>query len=327
MIGILNTLKLSVLDLIPVFPGTSPTSALEQAVLLAQTAERSGYNRYWVAEHHDMELLACSSPEVVLSHIGAKTERIRLGSGAVLLPHYKPIKVAETFNLLAALYPGRIDLGLGRAPGGSAHLSMALSGNFLENVRQLPHTIGDLLKLLTNEYELEGVRVTARPFPPVPPEVWMLGTNNRSASYAAEFGTGYVFGQHMSDMDAVEVLSAYRQQFRPSKLCSEPKVIVAIGVICAETEKEARELALQGAMLFRSRDEADDHTDDTSTISSDPVLKNPKCLVGSPQQIIAQLVKLQQKYGTDEFLIVNSIPDYEKRLRSYSLLAEGLRDF
>jgi luciferase family oxidoreductase group 1 len=252
MIGT-SSVRLSVLDLIPVYPGASVTEAMKQAVRLAQTAERVGYTRYWVAEQHDMEMLACSNPEVVLSHIGAHTERIRLGSGAVLLPHYKAIKVAETFHMLAALYPGRIDLGLGRAPGGSAHLSIALSGNFLENVRHMPDTLRDLMQLLEGSYQLDGQTVTARPIPEVPPDVWMLGTNQKSAAYAAEFGTGFVFGQFMSDQDGAEVLGAYRRAFRPSALCSSARAIVAVGVICAETEQEALELAAEGAGLYRPR--------------------------------------------------------------------------
>ncbi|GGF80750.1 hypothetical protein GCM10010912_27360 [Paenibacillus albidus] len=161
----IEPLKLSVLDLVPVLEKANATFALEQAVELAQTAERLGYNRYWVAEHHDMPELACTAPEVLLAHIGAKTDRIRIGSGALLLPHYKPLKVVESFNLLASLYPGRIDLGMGRAPGGSAHVSMALSGNFLENVRQLPESLRGVTELLQGNFEFEGQRVSAARFP------------------------------------------------------------------------------------------------------------------------------------------------------------------
>lgn len=320
-------ITLGVLDLIPVYPGTTASAALGQAVKLAQTAENNGYARYWVAEHHDMEMLACSSPEVVLAHIGAQTERIRLGSGAVLLPHYKAIKVAETFNLLATLYPGRIDLGLGRAPGGSAHLSIALSGNFLENVRQLPDTLRDLMLLLEGRYQLEGQSVTARPVPEIPPDVWMLGTNQKSAAYAAEFGTGYVFGQFMSDADGTEVLAAYRQAFQPSRLCPHARTIVAVGVICAETEEAALQLAAESASLFRPKAV-------TSGAASEPLAtgaadtakptSNPKLLVGKPQQVKARLHELQQLYEADEFLVVCHIADYAKRLRSYELLAEAM---
>ncbi|UUZ94223.1 MsnO8 family LLM class oxidoreductase [Paenibacillus sp. P25] len=248
-------MRLSVLDLVPVLQGADASEALRQAVLLAQAAERLGYHRYWAAEHHDMPGLACTAPEVLLAHIGAVTGRIRLGSGAVLLPHYRPIKVAETFHLLSALNPGRVDLGIGRAPGGSAHVTMALSGNFLENVSRLPESLKALADLLSGEYRVEGELVHARPIPPEAPEVWILGTNNKSASYAAEFGTGYVFGQFMSDREAGELLAAYRQDFRPSRLGAEPRAIVAIGVICADTEEEAARLTEAGAAWFRPEGE------------------------------------------------------------------------
>ncbi|MEC0247920.1 MsnO8 family LLM class oxidoreductase, partial [Paenibacillus chitinolyticus] len=234
-------LRLSVLDLVPVMQKADSHTALGQAVTLARTAEKLGYTRYWVSEHHDMKQLASACPEVLLAHIGAHTEHIRIGSGAVLLPHYQPVKVAEAFHLLATLHPGRIDLGIGRAPGGSAHVTLALSGNFLENVRKMPDKIRDLTALIEGEFTVEGERVTARPVPPDSPELWLLGTNAKSAAYAAEYGTGYVFGRFMSDNDGAAVLGEYRSAFRPSRLLAEPKAIVAVGAVCAETEERARE--------------------------------------------------------------------------------------
>ncbi|GCL72904.1 LLM class flavin-dependent oxidoreductase [Paenibacillus naphthalenovorans] len=305
-------MKLSVLDLVPVFPGADSVQALEQAALLARTAERLGYCRYWAAEHHDMEGLACTAPEVLLAHIGARTQRIRLGSGALLLPHYKPIKVAELFHMLAVLYPGRMDLGIGRAPGGSAHVSIALSGNFLENVSVLPETIQALSELLAGHYQLEGHSVKARPTPPLPPEVWMLGTNRKSASYAAEFGTGYVFGQFMSDQDGVEVLSAYRREFKPSHFSQKPRIIVAVGVICADTEEEAQSLAVKANAWFRPEGPAEEESAHFER----------KLLAGTPGQVKAKLEQFSSMYDADEFLIVTMVPDYRKRLRSYELLAD-----
>jgi len=299
--------KLGVLDLVPVFEHANAVQALEQAVSLARLAERRGYTRYWVAEHHDMPQLACTSPEVLLAHIGAKTERIRLGSGALLLPHYKPLKVAESFHLLASLYPGRIDLGIGRAPGGSAHASIALSGNFLENVRQLPTSLKELRQLLQGEFECEGQPVRARPIPPVPPELWLLGTNHKSAAYAAELGAGYVFGKFMSDVSGEEVLRAYRDAFIPSALCPEPRTIVAVSAICAETEEEAHQLAES----IRRPGYDDESPED----------RERKLLIGAPQQIRDRLAQMSAQYQTDEFMLVTMIPDYELRLRSFELLA------
>ncbi|MDQ1909971.1 LLM class flavin-dependent oxidoreductase [Paenibacillus sp. GD4] len=305
-------LKLGVLDLVPVFGSRNDTYALERAAELAQTAERLGYSRYWVAEHHDMPQLACPSPEVLLAHIGARTKRIRIGSGAVLLPHYKPLKVAESFRLLAALYPGRIDLGIGRAPGGNAHASMALSGNFLENVGQMPDKLKDIARLLQGSYTYQGEPVGARPNPSVQPEVWLLGTNKKSAEYAAAFGMGYVFGQFMSETDPGEVLRAYRESFVPSPLSPKPKTMITIGVVCAATDEEARRLALSGGSMFREEVQAG---------QSMPYSER-KLLVGTASSVQARLQELSDLYGVDEFMLVSMIPDYAERLRSYELLAQ-----
>ncbi|MCZ8514185.1 MsnO8 family LLM class oxidoreductase [Paenibacillus filicis] len=308
-----DVLKLGVLDLVPVLAGAEPAAALAEALRLARLADSNGYSRYWVAEHHDMPQLACTSPEVLLAHIGSHTQRIRLGSGALLLPHYKPLKVAESFHLLATLYPGRIDLGLGRAPGGSAHVAIALSGNFLEHVRQLPESLKDLTELLSGSYRMEGEPVLARPVPPIAPEVWMLGTNRKSAAYAAEFGTGYVFGQFMSDQDGEEAISAYRREFRPSPLTPKPRTMIAVGVVCAETEDKARELAAASRLFARSEEP------EAGKSSADR-----KILAGTPEQVKKRLEELQHTYGNDEFLIVTMTANYETRLRSYELLSGAI---
>ncbi|WP_246078993.1 MsnO8 family LLM class oxidoreductase [Paenibacillus piri] len=316
-------MRLSILDLVPVLKGFEPAAALEQAVQLAVAAEKLGYFRYWAAEHHDMPALGCTTPEVLLAYIGARTERIRLGSGALLLPHYKPVKVAESYNLLASLCPGRIDLGIGRAPGGSAQVSIALSGNFLENVRHLPESMQALTELMDRSFRIEGEPVTARPVPPVPPEVWMLGTNSKSAAYAAQFGTGYVFGQFMSDRNGPEVAAEYRQAFKPSPLGTRPRVIVAVGIICAETEAEATRLAAEGAAWFAPPD-ADGRANGKAAQPM-PADEAPlrKLAAGTPERVKAWLEQLSELYDTDEFLVVSGIPDYALRLRSYELLARA----
>jgi luciferase family oxidoreductase group 1 len=309
------SLKFSALDLVPVIGGVDDTIALNEAVKLAQAAERLGYSRYWVAEHHDMPGLACTSPEVLLAHIGAKTERIRIGSGALLLPHYKPLKVAESFNLLASLYPGRIDLGMGRAPGGSAQASMALSGNFLENVRQLPDSLKGITELMEGRFAYEGEPIIARPSPSLQPELWLLGTNSKSAAYAAEFGMGYVFGQFMSDADGVEIVHSYRKAFIPSRHCPYPKAIVTVGTVCAETAEEAAQLAASGNAPIQS-----DGATERKLIAA-----NRKLFVGEANDVAASLEQLALQYGINEIMIVTMIPDYKKRLRSIELLAHALQ--
>ncbi|WFA21661.1 LLM class flavin-dependent oxidoreductase [Paenibacillus mucilaginosus] len=338
-------MKLSVLDLVPVLQGADNAGALGQALRLARTAETLGYHRYWAAEHHDLPGLACTAPEVLLAHIGAQTQSIRLGTGALLLPHYKAMKVAETFHMLAALYPGRIDLGLGRAPGGSAHAAIALSGNFLEGVRQLPDTLRSLLQLLEGTFRVENEPVTARPMPGIPPEVWLLGTNRKSAELAAEHGTGYVFGQFMSDQDAGQTLDAYRQAYRPSGRAPRPRSIVAVGVVCAETEVEARRLAAEGRKAFRpeageagrAQTEAGGRLAgegaEASGAERPAGLEAPgepeaaegrRLLAGTPQQVKARLEAMAAEYGVDEFLVVTPVSHYGQRLRSYELLAQAV---
>lgn len=311
----MQRLRLSVLDLVPLIGTADVQTALGSAVKLAQTAERLGYTRYWAAEHHDMRAVVSSSPEVLLAHIGAKTERIRIGSGAVLLPYYKPYKVAESFHMLASLYPGRIDLGIGRAPGGSAHVSMALGDNFLEGVRRMPESLEALTALLADEFRVEGEKVSARPFPPVPPELWLLGTNEKSAMFASKFGTGYVFGHFMSDQDGASIVHRYREEYRAAKRNTEPKVIVAVRVVCAETDGKAAAYAEQGLkQLF-------------GTAGTEQVVMQSfqgKAIVGSPESVSKKLNELSELYGNDEFMIDTIAPTYEARLRSYELLAHSL---
>lgn len=298
-------MKLSLLDFVPKLPGTSAEEAVQQAIRLAREAEALGYHRYWTSEHHGMEGLASAAPEVLLSAIGAATRRIRLGSGAVLLPHYSPLKVAESFRLLSALYPGRVDLGIGRAPGGEAHVTMALSGNFLERVGRYPQLAKDLADLLADEYRYDDHPVIARPIPKLSPELWMLGTNVKSATYAAELGTGYVFGQFMSDSNGAEILRSYREAFRPSVHLAKPSTILAVGLICAESEEHAQALAAKTGEGYRNRGGA-------------PF----QWFAGTASQAREYLLDLQNQCGNDEFLIVSPIPDYEERLHSYRLVAE-----
>ncbi|MDY8091564.1 MsnO8 family LLM class oxidoreductase [Paenibacillus polymyxa] len=300
----IKRLNLGVLDMVPLLPGNRPEQAVQRAGELARQAEAWGYTRYWTSEHHDMVGLASSSPEVLLSHIGAVTKTIKLGAGAILLPHYSPVKVAEWFHLLAALYPGRVELGLGRAPGGGPHASMALSGNFLQHVTELPQTMEALLALLEGTYEYEQVPVFARPMPEQPPAVWMLGTNRKSAEYAAQYSTGYVFGQFMSEQQTEEMLSIYRSSFQPSNRMDEPRTMVAVGAVCALTDELAQQWTAQISL-------------------GDPAMR-ASWLVGTPSGIAEQLRGLQIKYDNDEFLLVTPIPDYEQRLHSYRLIAEAV---
>ena len=212
-------MKLSILDQAPISSHQSAKEALEASVKLAKAGEDLGYTRFWIAEHHDLRGLACPAPEVMLSYIGSQTNYIRIGSGAVLLPHYKPYKIAEMYNMLAVLFPGRIDVGIGRAPGGSAEATNALSENFLQQVWKFPDLIEDLLHFLDDDYQTENAHVTlsASPVPEVAPIPWLLGTSKKSALLAAQKGMSYAFGQFMSDSDGVEIIKQYVEHFKPRK--------------------------------------------------------------------------------------------------------------
>jgi luciferase family oxidoreductase group 1 len=332
-----KNMKISILDQSPISKGSSAAEALAQTARLVQRAEQLGYTRYWVAEHHGMEHLANPSPEILLGQLGASTSTIRIGSGAVLLPHYSPYKVAENFNLLSSLYPGRIDLGIGRAPGGSAHETLALRENYLQNVHRLPElltdVIGYLYDKLPDNHPFSGIH--ARPLPPAPPEIWLLGTSGKSAKYAAELGTSFAFGHFMSDNDGPAIVREYRQNFQPSCMYSRPQAIVAVSAICAETEEEANRLAASQDLWGIQTDQAiasagiptvDEALAYPYTEAERKLIRNRRrrMLIGTKEQVKKQLDDLQQVYEADEWMFVTITHDYEARLRSYELLADVL---
>ncbi|WP_400244446.1 LLM class flavin-dependent oxidoreductase [Niallia sp. JL1B1071] len=330
-------MKVSILDQAPVLSGKTPQDALKESMKLAQFGEKLGYTRYWIAEHHDFPGLASSAPEVMLGYIGANTEKIRIGAGAILLPHYKPYKVAETFNMLATLFPNRIDLGIGRAPGGSAEASIALSGNFLENVRNMPNSIKDLLHFLYNNYPSDQLfsKITAHPFPDVAPVPWILGTSEKSAIQAAENGTAYAFGHFMSDKDGIETVNTYRSSFRKNEDIQEPQVIVTISAICAETTEQAEELALSWFLSKIQTDKGEKNNgiptivevrNYSFTSEEEKRIKEmrQKMIIGNPKEVKKELVELQSAYDADEMMIVTITNSYESRKKSYELIAKEI---
>ncbi|MBT2689531.1 LLM class flavin-dependent oxidoreductase [Bacillus sp. ISL-47] len=326
-------MKLSILDQAPISSGYSPRDALEASARLAQAGERLGYTRYWIAEHHDLSGLACSAPEIMLSYIGSKTEKIRIGAGAILLPHYKPYKIAELFNMLATLFPNRIDLGIGRAPGGSAEATMALSDNFLEGVRKMPETVKELLHFLNKDFPKNHMfsRISASPVPKIRPEPWILGTSCKSAVMAAENGAAYAFGQFMSEKDGEEIIREYRENFKARGSLQKPKVILTVSAICAETAEEAKELALS-SMLWRLKTDKGEGNQGIPSIeeaksyflnvNQDPFTKKSSLIIGNPTEVAQELRDMQDRYQADEIMIVTIVHRYEARLRSYELIAK-----
>ncbi|MFC4558719.1 LLM class flavin-dependent oxidoreductase [Virgibacillus kekensis] len=328
-------MRLSILDQAPISGENTAREALEATIELAKTADKLGYARYWVAEHHDLSGLACPAPDVILGIIGSQTERIMIGAGAVLLPHYKPFNIAERYNLLATLYPGRVDLGIGRAPGGSAEATMALSGNFLQNVKEMPESLDALLKFLHNEYPADDMfaKIKPTPVPEAAPEAWLLGTSKKSAVLAAEKGLPYTFGHFMSGSDGPGIVAEYREELARHHPGKTPRVIVTVSVISAETSEEAHELALSNQLwsVQRAKGEGDGRIPsvaeakrysftDEEREQADRTMD--KLIVGDPREVRQQLEHLQEQYQADELMIVTITHDYEARKRSYKLLAD-----
>ncbi|HFK1730306.1 TPA: LLM class flavin-dependent oxidoreductase, partial [Bacillus cereus] len=238
-------IKLSVLDQSPISDGSTATQAFSHTVTLAQEVEKLGYTRFWVSEHHNSVSLAGSSPEILISHIAAKTERMRVGSGGVMLPHYSPYKVAENFRVLEALYPNRIDLGVGRAPGGMPIATRALQEGKMVSLDQYPEQIADVAMYLHDQVPENHhyANLKATPVIPTSPDMWLLGSSGESAKIAAQQGASFAFAQFINGYGGPEVMEAYQKQFQPSYLGDKPKSIVAIFVICGETNEEAEKIA------------------------------------------------------------------------------------
>lgn len=330
-------MKLSILDQSPISSGKTAKEALIESMMLAKLGEELGYTRYWITEHHDLHGLASSAPEVMLGYIGANTNTIRLGSGAVLLPHYKPFKVAEVYNTLATLFTDRIDVGIGRAPGGSAEATNALSDNFLQNVFNMPSLMKDLLHFLDDDFpsEHEYSKISASPIPEIAPVPWLLGTSKKSALLAAEYGLSYTFGQFMSDGDGATIIQAYLDAFTPRKQGQPPKVIVTVSTICAETTEKANEIALSSLIwaLQKAKGEGkrgvpsiqhakEYQLDDREKESFEKMKK--KIIIGNPEEVKQQLIELQETYKVDELMLNTITYSIEDRLNSYQLIAKEL---
>ncbi|WP_409298869.1 LLM class flavin-dependent oxidoreductase [Peribacillus sp. SCS-26] len=312
-------MKLSILDQAPILEGSDANTALNEAARLAAAGEVLGYSRYWIAEHHDIGGLACPAPEVMLSYIGTKTKSIRIGSGAVLLPHYKPYKIAESFNLLAVLFPGRIDLGIGRAPGGSAEASMALSDNFLEQVRMMPDKYRELLHFLDRDFPGSSMfsKIKASPVPDITPEPWLLGTSKKSALLAAETGSPYVFGQFMSDADTNEVIRLYREHYQPRKSNDKPKVIAAVSVICASDRQRADEIRHEMQRVRKMHEP-------TGSADEEREAQDSKTITGNPMEVKEKLLSFAVEHSLEELMIITMAPTYSERIESYRLIAEEM---
>jgi luciferase family oxidoreductase group 1 len=325
---------LSVLDQSPVRAGGTPAQAIAETIELARLCDRLGYTRYWVAEHHNTPGLAGTAPEILITRLAAETKNLRVGSGGVMLSHYSALKVAETFRVLETLYPGRIDLGIGRAPGSDQRTALALqNGPGALTIEQFPNQISDLLGYLGGELPAGHpfADVTAMPTGPSVPEVWLLGSSDASANYAAYFGTAFSFAHFINDQGGPEAMQAYRDDFSPSSARDKPQGSIGVFVLCAETQEEAERLAASRD-LWRLRL-------DLGQIGPIPSIEEAlaypysevekrriafnrrRQVIGTPDRVKAQLLELGERYGVDEFVVVSICYDFNARLRSYELLA------
>lgn len=328
-------MRLSILDQIPVSSNQSPKEAIQASIQLAQLGDRLNYKRYWIAEHHSFSSLASSNPSVMIGMIASKTKQIRLGAGAVLLPYYKPFHVAETYNLLATIYPDRIDLGIGRAPGGSAEVSLALANNFLEEVRNYPEKISDLKTFLYSQFPKDHLyhSIKPTPTPNIPPTLWLLGTSAKSGELAANEGLLYAFGQFMSTEDGPMIVQHYRKSFR-NLHNKEPYAIVAVHVICAPTTEEAEEWA-KSVLAWRllqekqtenyfipSIEEVNNMTWTEDEIEKMALMKE-KMIIGDPTTVQRKMNLLDEQYKADEYMVITITHEPTHKRQSYKLLKEA----
>jgi luciferase family oxidoreductase group 1 len=328
-------IALSVLDQSPVGSGRTAADAFAETIELAQLADRLGYRRYWLAEHHNTGSLAGSAPEILITRVAAATERIRVGSGGVMLSHYSPLKVAENFRVLHALFPGRIDLGLGRAPGSDGRTALALAQGTPRSIERFPEQLRDLAAFLHDDlpadHPFRGVH--ALPQTPGAPEIWLLGSSDQSAAYAARFGFAFSFAHFINPYGSEDVLAEYRAAFQPSAALAAPRGSLAVRVLCADTDAEARRLSASFG-LARLRMERGERG---PLPSVEEALAYPYSaversrlehimagvVIGDPAHVAARLAQMAAAHGVDELVIVTICHDRAARRRSYALLAEA----
>jgi luciferase family oxidoreductase group 1 len=329
------SMKISILDQSPVSEGFSGADALRNTLDLARLGDTLGYARYWVAEHHGTPMLACASPEVMIAAIGTMTQRIRIGSGGVMLPHYSPLKVAETFSILSALFPNRVDLGLGRAPGTDHSTAFALQRDRRQpSPDDFPQQLGELLGYLENNLPPGHpfARLAALPGRPHVPDVWLLGSSAQSALWAADNGLAYCFADFINP-DGSAFAAIYRDRFVPSETLATPRLMVAGWAVCAETDEEAQRIASSARMTRALMNEG-------KLIPVPPIEKallflaergpNPdtitrprRAIIGSPAVVKRGIEELAGLYGADEVMIVTITHDHAARRHSYELIAEA----
>jgi len=327
--------RLSVLDLSPVPEGHTSGEALRNTLDLARLADALGYTRYWLAEHHNTPLIASSAPEIMIGHVASVTRAIRVGSGGIMLPNHSPLKVAEMFRVLEALHPGRIDLGLGRAPGTDPMTALALRrSREAVGADDFPQQFDELEAYLHGQQPKSALfqRIRAMPDDVAPPEIWILGSSDYSAQFSAQHGLRFAFAHHIQPWPAVAALRFYHENFKPSPELREPQSLIGVSVVCAETDERAWELArpleltlLRFRMNKRGRLPSVEEASEYPYSAEERIMmreNHERMFVGSPATVRSKLTALAEQTAAREFVVTSMIYDHADRKHSYELLAE-----
>ena len=323
-------LPLSVLDLSPVAVGTTSGQALRNTTELARRTEELGYRRFWVAEHHNMPAIASSAPAVLIAHLAAATSTIRIGSGGVMLPNHAPLVVAEQFGTLEALHPGRIDLGIGRAPGTDQFTALALRRTMEGlSAEGFPQELADLIGYFLGNPQM---RITATPGKDDMPAIWLLGSSGFSAQLAGMLGLPFSFAHHFSAANTVPALELYRKSFEPSRWLERPQAMVAVSAICADTDERAEWLSGPAALSFlrlrTGRPQPLATPEEAAAYQYGPGEREfatdrfASQAVGSPETVRAKLTDLIERTGADEMMLTTMVYDIADRIRSFELITE-----
>jgi luciferase family oxidoreductase group 1 len=320
-------IPLSVLDLAPILQGGTAAQAFRHTLELAQHVERLGYRRFWLAEHHNMPGIGSAATAVLIGHVGAGTSRIRIGAGGIMLPNHAPLQVAEQFGTLESLFPGRVDLGLGRAPGTDPAAAFALRRTLNADPDSFPQDVLEVMEFLAEPRPGQAVRAVPGAGLRVP--VWILGSSTFGAQVAAALGLPFAFASHFAPAMLFDAIGIYRERFRPSAPGDAPYVMLGVNVVAADTDDEARFLASSGRQSFASlragrpiplpppskaweRDLRD---------AGDPLRRSRVSFVGSPETVAAEMREFVARTGADELIVVSHIYDQAARRRSYEIAA------
>ncbi len=326
-----KNIPLSVLDLVPVGEGFTIAQAIDNSSQLAQSVEAFGYRRYWVAEHHNFNGIASAATSVILSYIGSKTNTIRIGSGGIMLPNHAPLVIAEQFGTLESLYPQRIDLGLGRAPGTDRQTMLALRRDIYNDGSDFPKMLEELQYYLSDRAGTKGIKAVPGYGLDIP--IWLLGSSTFSAQLAAQKGLPFAFASHFAPDDMEEAITLYHANFRPSSHLQEPYVIICINVVCAETNEQANYLATSELQKFLHLQRGDNSPLCKPTHDMSPLWKEweeksirhktRESIWGTPSFVKERLESLIARTGANEVMIHSIIHNPEDKIKSYELISKA----